>query len=103
MAIKSPGAAVHRVKSQKPIDLHAIVHRRLTVGFHGVRLTGRVVAAGWKTPLVVYLGDKTPMQFIVIAPDGTPTAASTNPTDTIEIGVHSSTWDEIEWAPVEEE
>ena len=103
MARKSDWAAMRSEKSRKPIDLHAIVHRRLTVGFHGVRLTGRVVAAGWKTPLVVYRGDKTPMQFIVIAPDGTPTAASTNPTDTIEIGVHSSTWNEIEWAPVEEE
>ena len=43
------------------------------------------------------------MQFIVIAPDGTPTATYTNPTDTIEIGVHSSTWAAIKWEPVEEE
>lgn len=85
-----------------PINLYPIVHRRIIVTFHGVRLTGRVVAAGWKTPLVVYRGDRTPLQFIVIAPDGTPTALSTNPTDTIEIGVHSPMWNEIEWDPIKQ-
>jgi hypothetical protein len=99
VARKSQWVVAPSEKSKKHIDLYAIVHRRLCVDFHGVRLRGRVVAAGWKTPCVVYRGDKTPLQFIVIAPEGTPTASSTCPTDTIEIGVHSLTWSGIEWEP----
>lgn len=51
---------------------------------------------------MVYRGDRTPLQFIVIAPDGTPTALSTNLTDTIEVGVHSPIWNEIEWDPIKQ-
>jgi hypothetical protein len=84
-------------KKQMKFDPFAMVHRTLSFEFHGARLKGRVVAAGYRTPVIVYRGDITPHPYIVVSPEGAEDYTSTNPRDTVEIGVGSLTWDTIRW------
>jgi hypothetical protein len=85
------------VKKQMKFDPQAMIHRRLSFQFHDIRIRGRVVAAGYRTPVVVYQGDITPHPYVVVSPEGSEGYTSTNPRDTVEIGVGSLTWDTVSW------
>jgi hypothetical protein len=79
-------------RKKEKFDPADMVHRLVTFKHHGLWLHGRIVAAGWETPFVIASGNITPVPFVVIAPEGTPSYTSTAPSDTVKIGVGSETW-----------
>lgn len=79
-----------------------MVHRRLSFKYHGLRLVGRVTAAGYHTPFVVFQGNREPVPFITVAPDGTVSSSSTQPDDTVDIDLGSTTFKTIEWLHAED-
>lgn len=89
-------------KRKKKFDPAAQVHRRLEFDFHGLRLIGRVTAAGYRTPTIVCQGNRTPVPFITIAPDGTVDSTSTQPSNTVDIDLGSTTAKTIRWLHAED-
>lgn len=84
-------------KKKEKFDPVDMVHRLVTFKHHGLWLHGRIVAAGWETPFVIYHGVITPVPYVIVAPQGTPSYNSTAPDDVVKIGVGSETWKTIEW------